>query len=341
MSKKIATPKAVFNACDELDTKRENWNREDVRLLIGGGGYNVIDPLIKTWKKLKPIREISPSSPTELLADIAESIESKLITVISEIENRDTERSAIFETTSSDYMDTIDRQEYALREQKDVIESMDKVNSNLTNQLEDARSFNEEIKDKLSAYYRNNDELSGANHRLEEQIEKLLEDHELEISELKTAHSAYVKRLIEEKNKELINQKKGLIEQNERSENRLMRLLDEEKREKSIFEMSTAQKIESLNTERLKLKEMLFEEQAKNERIAQSNTQLNNEIQSLKNSLSDARQKSAETEQKLENYIMTHSNSSLDQIKLQLKELQDRLLENEAHGEAKLCDSHT
>ena len=56
MAQKLATVSTVFAACDRLDAANERWNREDVRSEVGGGGYVVIDPLIRAWRSLKPLR---------------------------------------------------------------------------------------------------------------------------------------------------------------------------------------------------------------------------------------------------------------------------------------------
>ena len=67
MAHKIATASTVFAACDRLNAANERWNREDVRNDVGGGGYVVIDPLIRAWRELKPLREAAPTTPAELL----------------------------------------------------------------------------------------------------------------------------------------------------------------------------------------------------------------------------------------------------------------------------------
>ena len=74
MSKKIATVSTVFDTCDKLDAANAQWNREDVRAEVGGGGYVVIDPLIRAWRKLKPLRKLAPTTPTDLLHRVAESL---------------------------------------------------------------------------------------------------------------------------------------------------------------------------------------------------------------------------------------------------------------------------
>lgn len=99
MAQKIATVSAVFAACDRLDAANERWNREDVRNEVGGGGYVVIDPLIRAWRSLKPLREVAPSTPTELLHQVAATIESHISAFTGEVETRLAENQQVFEAT--------------------------------------------------------------------------------------------------------------------------------------------------------------------------------------------------------------------------------------------------
>ncbi|MBL4705528.1 MAG: DNA-binding protein, partial [Flavobacteriales bacterium] len=85
MSRKIATPAAVFEACDQLDDSGKPWNRDDVRVAVGGGGFSVIDPLIQTWRKLKPVKALASSTPTTLLHQVAEALETHFSQHISDV----------------------------------------------------------------------------------------------------------------------------------------------------------------------------------------------------------------------------------------------------------------
>ena len=78
MSMKKATPKAVFEACEQLELQDRPWNRDDIRSLVGGGSFSVIDPLIQAWRKLQPVREVAPSVPAELLIQVATLLEQQI-----------------------------------------------------------------------------------------------------------------------------------------------------------------------------------------------------------------------------------------------------------------------
>ena len=95
MSIKKATPKAVFDACEQLELLGKTWNRDDVRMIIGGGSFVVIDPLIQAWRKLQPVREVAPTVPTELLIQVASMLEKQMADFIGTVEQQDKEREEI------------------------------------------------------------------------------------------------------------------------------------------------------------------------------------------------------------------------------------------------------
>lgn len=102
MAKKIATAEAVFRACEELDAAGQPWNRDDVRYRVGGGGFNVIDPLIQAWRRLKPVKTISPNTPTELLHMVATSLEQHLTIHLAQFEENTRSQQRAFNLASAD-----------------------------------------------------------------------------------------------------------------------------------------------------------------------------------------------------------------------------------------------
>ena len=108
MAKKIATAEAVFRACEELDAAGNPWNRDDVRYRVGGGGFNVIDPLIQAWRRLKPVKAIAPSAPTELLHLIATSVEQHFTDYITQMSENADAREKAFDRASADLSEVIE-----------------------------------------------------------------------------------------------------------------------------------------------------------------------------------------------------------------------------------------
>ena len=131
MAQKIATVSTVFAACDRLNAANARWNREDVRSEVGGGGYVVIDPLIKAWRELKPLREAAPTTPAELLHQIATSVESHITSYISESESRLIESQQVFDTTTSELSERLEALENELQEKGASLQEMAAAKTNL------------------------------------------------------------------------------------------------------------------------------------------------------------------------------------------------------------------
>lgn len=102
MAKKIASEEAVFRACEELDATGQPWNRDDVRYRVGGGGFNVIVPLIQAWRRLKPVKAIAPNTPTELLHMVATSLEQHLTVQLAQFEENTRSQEKAFSLASAD-----------------------------------------------------------------------------------------------------------------------------------------------------------------------------------------------------------------------------------------------
>lgn len=120
MSIKKATPKAVFDACEQLELLDKSWNRDDVRALIGGGSFSVIDPLIRAWRQLQPVREVAPTVPTDLLIQIATMLERQVSEFIGDIEARDQAREETLLSLNENASEIFSRREAELETQIDL-----------------------------------------------------------------------------------------------------------------------------------------------------------------------------------------------------------------------------
>lgn len=256
MSQKKATPKAVFAACQQLaasSEEGESWNRDDVRFLVGGGSFAVIDPLIKTWRELQPIREIAPSLPTELLMQVASLLEQQIEGYISEVQQRDEQRGALFDQTSIE-----------------LAENFRQMEEHLTSELEEAKLSNHVLESECSRLQSelitSQQENSSQSLKLE-MMEKELDQAGLLLQSEKKRHDgilqrsqreaeAFQTRMAEQNTQamnhlkldyqqQLANQKIQLADAAELSENRLMRLLDqsrlERKESQTTFEIKLSE----------------------------------------------------------------------------------------------------
>lgn len=243
MSMKKATPQAVFAACEQLALLDRPWNRDDVRITIGGGSFSVIDPLIQAWRKMQPVREVAPSLPTDLLIQIATLLEQQVSSYLNDIDERDrarehhlqqmvetltdnfekeeTERNHQLEmaTTANHELEAeCSRLEIELKETSQQVQtlamqkaSMEESVSSLKQQLIDQKIHTEQ------ALQQQKDAHLNAEARLHEQSQRVLEA-------LKAEQDQQLARQLSE-------QKRQLTDAAEMAENRLMKLLDQTREE--------------------------------------------------------------------------------------------------------------
>jgi len=229
MSRKIATPTAVFAACDRLDTSGKPWNRDDVRILVGGGGFSVIDPLIHAWRKLKPVKALASSTPTALLHQVAEALEVHFSQHMSDVEHRETERTRIFESSIADISERMSSVEVELEQANASSLELVEERSRLAGEIEDHQRNLHEKERALLKLQAENDELRGLTQRLEKQNGALAEQYKLDRKSLENKHESNISTMLREHKSELSKEKKELSERNEQAENRLMLLLDQER----------------------------------------------------------------------------------------------------------------
>lgn len=229
MSRKIATPAAVFQVCEQLDATGKPWNREDVRLALGGGGYAVIDPLIQAWRKLKPIKEIASTTPTELLFLVAETLESHLSRFTDEARHREAEQARIFESTVKDLAEKIQLLENQTKDLEGANDELASERSRLGEDLEYAQTQLHEKERDITRLQAKNDELTGLTQRLEKQKSDEMQHHQAALRSQENKHETQTSALRKEHKSELDRQKNEQTKQSELAENRLMRLLDQER----------------------------------------------------------------------------------------------------------------
>ena len=229
MAQKIATVSTVFAACDRLNAANERWNREDVRNAVGGGGYVVIDPLIRAWRELKPLREAAPTTPAELLHQVAGTLEAHITGFIGETESRQAESQQVFDRTVTALSEQLATLERSLQEKDASLEAMTADRASLVTQFEEnqqALSEEKTINDRLIT---ENDGLRGQVVRLESEHKEAIETLTDDAKEQAQAHTGERAKTSKEHAAALANQRKEMVEASEQTENRLMVLLDQER----------------------------------------------------------------------------------------------------------------
>jgi len=227
MAQKLATVSTVFAVCDRLDAANERWNREDVRNEVGGGGYRVIDPLIRAWRSLKPLREVAPTTPSELLHQVAASLETHIAEYTGEAENRLAESQKVFDATVSELSEKLASLEADLGEKEEKLEVAEASNASLTEQLDQTKANLEAAKVENARLVAENDGLSG-------QVSRMEKEHKATVQSMQTEHKELLKQQAEERSRSaeehasaMAAQRKELATEAEQTENRLMMLLDQ------------------------------------------------------------------------------------------------------------------
>lgn len=270
MSLKKATPKAVFEACEQLELLDRSWNRDDVRNTVGGGSFSVIDPLIQAWRKLQPVREVAPSVPADLLLQVASMLEKQVSDYIADIELRDQEREAALLEAHEITSENLHRIEYELSEQLEASQQanhdLDAECSRLEVELVQGRQAQLETELKLSV---SEEAVKNLNERLQEQqsfhastIQQLKESQQEERARAEESHQLLIDQLKLESQQQLVQQKSELHEASQLSENRLMRLIDQGRNELKESQFLAAEKIELLSRDLNKTRQTVDQQQS-------------------------------------------------------------------------------
>lgn len=339
MSVKKATPKAVFDACEQLELVGNSWNRDDVRALVGGGSFTVIDPLIQAWRKLQPVREVAPSVPSDLLIQVATMLEQQVSGYIEEVEARDQHREQALLALNEESADNFSKREAELEAKLEVAEhanhqleaELSRIEDEFKSQkvqtqtleleLQLAKESNLSLNERLGSqkeFYETalNEQKAELKQSLQDETSRLAEVHQQQLSELKTEHQ-----------QQLAQQKAELTNAAEIAENRLMRLLDQSRSEYKELAKETSTKIDALSNNLQAEKQLV-------------NTQ-KLEIQSLEGSLMQNQKNAGETQERLiqENELLKQKlidlkdeGSTREKSDLQLLKESVRLLQEQVQG---------
>lgn len=335
MSLKKATPKAVFDACEQLELLERPWNRDDVRLSIGGGSFSVIDPLIQAWRKLQPIREVAPSVPTDLLIQVASMLEQQVSGYIAEMELRDQEREAALLEVNKTIAENLQQVEFKLTEQLELSQQanheLEAELARLTTELDDKNQSVSVMKLKLQV---SEEAAASLNLRLKEQqafyestLKQQKEAQQESSIRADELHQQNVIQIKQESQQQLAQQKSELVEAGQIAENRLMRLLDQGRGELKELNAASNNKIEHLG------RELQTEKQLSNQQALEMNS-----LSSQNASFSQAEQQYQQKVRDLDMQLsrLTHENESL---KGQLQEQQSRGSQQEKSDLQQLKDS--
>lgn len=280
MPKTIATASNVFAACDRLDAANERWNREDVRSEVGGGGWVVIDPLIQAWRALRPLREVAPTTPAELLQQVAVSLEAHVAGFTQETEDRLSESQQIFDATISELSEKLAILESELEAKTTRLASSESDNATLTEQLDQAKTALEASRTENVRLVAENDGLTGQVSRMEKEQKTAIRSMQAEQRELLKQHAKERSRVAEEHATAIAAQRKELAQEAEQAENRLMVLLDQERQEAKAAESKLSGRLEKVTQKVQSQRDTIIALETSVTELARQNEKLDSEVAS-------------------------------------------------------------
>ena len=236
MARPIATPSSVFAACERLDAAKERWNREDVRREVGGGGFVVIDPLIQAWRALKPLREVAPSTPTELLHQVATSLEAHVAEFTAQAEERQKAQQQVFDTTVAELAERLAGIERELKVTAAELTATVEEKARLADVLAQRERALDALQVRSRQQATENEELLARVKELEAEREAAVKAHETEQRARVEQHEQERNRLLAAHAQALAAQRKELLATAEQAENRLLRLLDQARQDAKTTE---------------------------------------------------------------------------------------------------------
>lgn len=317
MSKAIATVSSVFAACDRLEAANERWNRDDVRAAIGGGGFVVIDPLIRAWRELKPLREVAPSAPAELLHQIATSLEVHLAGFVESAESRVGEAQQVFENTVEELSSQLATLERDLNERTNGLASAETDNARLIEEVEGLKAELASVKTEASQQADTIDTLRGRIAREEKDHATALKGVQAEQRELAKERDNERARTAKEHAETLEKQRKELIAAAEQAENRLMGLLDQERQGAKALEAALSKEIVEKNSALQAARESVIDFKAQVKALEKQTMSLekdlankSKQVATLLQQLDSAKQASTDIGREYQDYKTTYQISS-------------------------------
>ncbi len=325
MSTKIATVSAVFAACEDLDKLQKPWNRDDVRSMIGGGGYNVIDPLIKAWRKLGPIKEVAPNTPTDLLLLVAEAIERNVGKFLSEVDSRQSEKKIIFDEAVNEISAKLSAIEQQLESSESRNEKLLGKNDEQAREIERLKLAIQQQSGHCETLATENDKLNGAVLRLNAKLKSDGEAFEKEISSKAERHKEQTENLLKMNKVEKDNLKTELVEQNVLAENRLMCLLDQSRTDAKTQQKDASKKVEAARIRAEEAGEKVAAMLSENTRLQ---SELSAQQQENRRILESITKKSARYTKLEEEYIAfkaDNENSKFEELKASILAIEEKI----------------
>jgi chromosome segregation ATPase len=164
-----------------------------------------------------------------LLFLVAETLESHISRFTDEARHREAEQARIFESTVKELAEKLQLLENQTKDLEVANDELASERSHLRDDLERAQIQIHEKERDITRLQAKNDELTGLTQRLEKQKSDEMQHHQAALRSQENKHETQASALRKEHKSELDRQKNELTKQSELAENRLMRLLDQER----------------------------------------------------------------------------------------------------------------
>ena len=124
---------------------------------------------------------MAPSTPAELLQQVAASLEAHIAGFIQEIEGRLAESQNVFDTTISELSETLTKLEFELEEKTANLAFSQSENAALTEQLDQAKTALEASRTENARLVTENDSLTGQVSRMEKEHKIAIQSMQLSL----------------------------------------------------------------------------------------------------------------------------------------------------------------
>lgn len=221
---------------------------------------------------------MAPSTPTELLQQVATSLETHIAGFTQEAEGRLTESQKIFDITISELSEKLANLEAELEEKSASLASSESENAVLTEQLEQAKTELEASRTDNARLVTENDGLTGQVSRMEKEHKAAIQSMQTAQQELLKQHAEERSRVAEEHSTAIAAQRKELAQEAEQAENRLMVLLDQERQEAKATESKLSGNLEKITQKAQSQRDAIIALETSVTELTRQNEKLDSEL---------------------------------------------------------------
>jgi chromosome segregation ATPase len=221
---------------------------------------------------------VAPTTPSELLHQVAASLETHIAEYTGDAENRLAESQKVFDATVSELSEKLASLEVDLEVKEESLKATEASNASLTEQLDQTKANLDAAKVENARLVAETDGLSG-------QVSRMEKEHKATVQSMQTEHKELLKqqgeeraRLAEEHTAALATQRKELAAEAEQAENRLMILLDQERLEAKTHSKKLASDLEKMTQKAQSAREAMVALESTVKELTRQNDKLESDL---------------------------------------------------------------